>query len=60
MSRAGKSVVKVELHPVSLKAIAPVILKNDAKEDILIEDLTTMGCEGLLVEPWTLKNKAMV
>ena len=27
---------------------------------MLIEDLTTMGCVGLLLEPWALKNEAMV
>ena len=26
----------------------------------LIEDLTKMGCEGLLAEPWALKSEAMV
>ena len=51
MSRAGKSVVKVEFYPVSLKAVAPIISKNEAEKSMLIEDLTTMGCEGLLVEP---------
>ena len=60
MSRAGKSAVKVELHLVSLKAVAPAIPKNEAEKDMLIEDLTTIGCEGLLVEPWALKNEAMV
>ena len=43
--------VKVELYPVSLKSVAPAIPKNDAEKDLLIEDLTTMGCEGLLLEP---------
>ena len=52
--------VKVELYPVSLKAVAPAIPKNNAEKDILIEDLTTMGCEGLLLEPWALKIEAMV
>ena len=52
--------VKVELYPVSPKAVAPAILKNDADKALLIEDLTTMGCEGLLLEPWALRNKAMV
>ena len=26
----------------------------------MVEDLMKMGCEGLLVEPWTLRSKAMV
>ena len=52
--------VKVELYPVSLKSVAPTIAKNDAKKDMLIEDLTTMGCQGLLLEAWALKNEAMV
>ena len=52
--------VKVEFYPVSLKSVAPAIPKNDAEKDMLIEDLTTMGCEGLLLEPWVVKNEAMV
>ena len=52
--------VKVEFYLVSLKSVAPAISKNNAKKDMLIEDLTTMGCEGLLLEPWALKNEAVV
>ena len=52
--------VKVELYHVSLKVVAPVIPKNDVDKGLLIEDPTTMDCEGLLLEPWALKNEAMV
>ena len=52
--------VKVELYLVSLKSVAPVIPKNDEEKEMLIEDLTKMGCEGLLLEPWELKNEVVV
>ena len=52
--------VKVELYPVSLKSIALAITKNDEEKKMLFEDLTKMGCEGLLLEPWALKSEAMV
>ena len=52
--------VKVELYSVSLKSVAPAIPKNDAEKDMMIEDLTIVGCDGLLLEPWALKNEAMV
>ena len=52
--------IKVELYPVSLKSVAPAIPKNDEEKKMLIEDLTKMGCKGLLLEPWTLKSEAMV
>ena len=52
--------VKVEVHPVSLKSVIPVVPKDNKKKELLVEDLTKMRCEGLLVEPWVLKNEAMV
>ena len=58
MAKAG--CVKVELYPVSLKSIAPAIPGNDEEKKILIEDLTKMGCEGLLLELWALKSATMV
>ena len=52
--------VKVELYLISLNSVAPTISKNDEEKKMLVEDLTKMGCEGLLLEPWALKSKAMV
>ena len=52
--------VKVELHPVSLKSVTPIIPGKEEEKLQLVEDLTKMGCEGLLVEPWTLKSETMV
>ena len=58
MAKAG--CVKVELYPVSLKSVVLAVSKNDEEKKMLIEDLTKMGCEGLFLEPWALKSKAMV
>ena len=51
--------VKVEVHPISLKSITPVVPKNENEKELLVEDLTHMECEGLLLQPWTLKSEAM-
>ena len=58
MEKAGT--VKVEVHPVSLKYVTPVVSKDKKEKELLVEDFTRMGCEGLLVELWVLKSKAMV
>ena len=58
MAKAG--CVKVELYPMSLKSVALAMPKNNEEKKMLVEDLTKMGCEGLLLEPWVLKNEAMV
>ena len=39
------------LHPVSLKSVIPVVPKNEAEKLLLIDDLTRIGCEGLLTHP---------
>ena len=51
--------VKVELPLVSLKSIIPLVPRNKGEKEQLVEDLTKMGCEGLLAESWTLRSKAM-
>ena len=43
--------VKIEVHLVSLKSVTPVVSKDEKEKELLVEDLTMMGCEGLLVEP---------
>ena len=57
---AGTSSIKAETRLVSLRSIQAVVPKNDEEKLQLAEDLTKMGCEGLLAEPWVMKSKAMV
>ena len=51
--------VKVEVHLVSLKSVVLVVLKNEEEKQQLVEDLTRIRCEGLLVQPWSLKSEEM-
>ena len=60
MSKAGTSAVKVEFIPVSLKSVYPAIPKKDKEKMQLVDDLTKMGWEGLILEPWEVKSEAMV
>ena len=53
-------VVKVEVPSVNLRFVVLVVSKNGEEKWQLVEDLTRMGCEGLLVEPWALKSEEMV
>ena len=48
MGKAGT--VKVKVHLVSLKSVNFVVPKDEKEKELLVEDLTRMGCEGLLVE----------
>ena len=57
---AGARTVKVDLHPLSLKSVTLAIPRKNEEKIQPAEDLTKMGCEGLLLEPWVLKSKAMV
>ena len=57
MGKVG--IVKVENLSVSLKSIVPVVPKDEKEKQQLEEDLTRMGCEGLLMEPWALKSEVM-
>ena len=57
---AGTSIVKMEFLPISLKSVIPVILGKDEEKLQLVEDLTKMGCKGLILEPWVLKSESMV
>ena len=42
-----------DLVPIPLKNVAPAITKRESELKELIEDLTRMGCEGLLAKPGT-------
>ena len=57
MEKAGT--VKVEVHPMSLKSVTLIVSKDEKEKELLVEDLTRMGCEGLQVELWALKSEAM-
>ena len=56
---AKASAVKVEVPSVSLRSVVLVVPKNVEDKRQLVEDLTQMGCEELLLEPWSLKSEAM-
>ena len=60
MAKVGVCAVKLEIPSVSLQTVAPSISQDKEEKEQLLQDLTRMGCEGLLKEPWTLKNRAMV
>ena len=49
---------KVEQVSIPLKNVSHVIPKSEAELKELIEDLTRMGCEGLLAKPWNLQSEA--
>ena len=57
METAGT--LKLEVHHVSLKSVTPVVPRDENEKEMLVEELTKMGCEGLLFQPWSLKNEAM-
>ena len=44
----------------ALQLILPVVPSDVEEKQLLIDDLTQMGCEGLLAQLWSLKNKDMV
>ena len=57
---AGISAIKAKTRPVSLRSIPVVVPKKDEEKLQLAEDLTKMGCEGLLAKPWAMRSEAMV
>ena len=60
MAKAGSRVVKIETPTMGLQIVAPSIPRDPAEKDQLKADLMKMGCEGLIAQPWTLKNRDMV
>ena len=52
--------VKIEVHLVSLRSVVPVVPKDEGEKWQLVEDLTRIGCEGPLTQPWCLKSEEMV
>jgi hypothetical protein len=49
---------EMELNPIPLKNVSPAVPKNDSKLKEFVEDLTRMGCDGLLSKPWNLGSDA--
>ena len=47
-----------EQVPIPLKNVSPAIPKRESELKKLIEDLSRMGCEGLLAKPWNLRAEA--
>ena len=44
----------------SPRNVTPIVPKNEQKQAMLKDDLIGLGCEGLLEQPWNLKNKEFV
>ena len=40
--------IKVEMHPISFRSVVLAVPKDEGKKLLLIDDLTQIGCEGLL------------
>ena len=45
---------EIEQVPIPLKNVSVAILKKESELKELIEDLSRMGCEGLLAKAWNL------
>ena len=46
--------------PLTLRSVVPAIPKEPSERAYLEEDLTRIGCIGLLSKPWTVKDERMV
>ena len=44
--------------PIPVKPVLPATPRRDSELKELIEDLSRMGCEGLLAKPWNLRAEA--
>ena len=60
MAKTRSHAMKVEVTIVGLQTVAPSIPRDKKEKDQLKEDFKRMGCEGLIAEPWGLKNRDMV
>ena len=49
-----------EKTPLTLRFVVPAIPKEPGERAYLEEDLTRIGCIGLLSKPWTVKDERMV
>ena len=57
---AGTSSVKAETCPMSLRSVPAIVPTHEEEKQQLADDLTKMGCEGLLAEPWAMKSEPQV
>ena len=46
--------------PITLRSVVPAIPKEPGDRAHLEEDLTRIGCIGLLSKPWSVKDERMV
>ena len=62
----GSRKVKISMAPMMgktpliLRSVVPAIPKEPGERAYLEEDLTRIGCIGLLNKPWTVKEEKMV
>src|SRR5665811_2337856 len=57
---ASSSQLKMEQRAVSLRSVPAVVPTDEEEKQQLADDLTKMGCEGLLAQPWAMKSEALV
>ena len=60
VAMAGTSSAKVEMRPVNLRSVQAIVPTDEEEKQQLVDNLTKMGCEGLLAEPWAMKSEALV
>ena len=60
MDKTESGKTRSELHVVSLRLVILAVPQDEAEKLMLVEDLTWIGCEGLLIHPWSLRNEEMV
>ena len=46
--------------PLTLRSVVPAIPREPGERAHLEEDLTRIGCIGLMSKPWSVKDKRMV
>ena len=52
--------MKAEACPVSLRSVPAIVPTKEEEKQQLADDMTKMGCEGLLAEPWAMKSEALI
>ena len=45
---------------ISLRNMTPAVPGNDGERAMLTEDLQSLGCAGLMEQPWNLKNEEFI
>src|SRR5450759_2676381 len=57
---AGTSSAQAETRTVGLRSVPAVVPSEEEEKQQLAADLTKMGCQGLLAEPWAMKSETLV